>query len=387
MRLIICCLSLLLTLSLTAQDVIFEFANAQTTAAGAFGSYEVDVIISTNTDFKLGSGQLYFDYNTAAFGPSAFTNGNFSVTTTGYILGQVAGFPIYSSFITADNTTGRVSFSWQQALSSFCYTENVTGTLTALMHLRFDFINGGSALSPDVCFTSMPPFDDQTFTACGPDSGPCGFSNCPANPGNQLTNDAFDCTNAALPLELLSFEAHAAGKDQALLQWTTDNEYNTSYFDIERSVDAEQWSSIGQTAAAGFTQQSSQYQYLDKSLNELPTKADNAYYRLRMVDQDGQFSYSAIENVPLAKTANISLFPNPTTNSIYLSLEEESGRGRLNLQLLNTEGKVVWTGFVQLGTKEAQLLDFGGKLSDGVYYLRSTNKGEEAINKQVVIMH
>ncbi|MEM1318624.1 MAG: hypothetical protein AAGG75_00140 [Bacteroidota bacterium] len=386
MRLLFCFFALLLSLNLTAQNVIFEFANAENTAAGTFGSYEVDVMISASSDFKLGSGQLYFDYNTAAFGSSAFSNGNFTIETMGYILGQSAGFPIYADFTTNDNTSSRVSVSWQQALSSGCFSDNVTGAINALLHLRFDYVDGGSAFSPDVCFTSAPPFDDQTFTACGPD-GSCTFDDCSNDPGIQLTNDAFDCTNAPLPLELLSFDAKAIDKNQALLQWLTDNEYNTSHFEIERSTDAQKWSVVGEKAASGFTQQSREYQHIDSELDRIPATASTVYYRLRMVDLDEKYTYSAIRSIALAKpSAAISLFPNPTTDLVYLNVEAPGRKGELDLQLFNTDGKLVWSGVIELGTGTAQPLDFGGILSDGVYYLRS-NGLDQDFNKQVVIMH
>ena len=49
-----------------SQNIQFTFANAQNTNDGANDYYEVDVMIQTidgQSDFKLGSGQIYFNYN------------------------------------------------------------------------------------------------------------------------------------------------------------------------------------------------------------------------------------------------------------------------------------------------------------------------------------
>ena len=59
---------LLGTSSLFAQDINFTFANAVNTNDGSNDFYEVDVLIESTVDFKLGSGLLYINYNTAAFG-------------------------------------------------------------------------------------------------------------------------------------------------------------------------------------------------------------------------------------------------------------------------------------------------------------------------------
>ncbi|MDX1410072.1 MAG: hypothetical protein R3330_18105, partial [Saprospiraceae bacterium] len=56
---------------------------------------------------------------------------------------------------------------------------------------------------------------------------------------------------AALPLDLLVFHADRKGDRSALLNWSTVNEINTSHFEIERSVDLENWELIGSVEAAG----------------------------------------------------------------------------------------------------------------------------------------
>ena len=135
-------LFLLFCLPVMAQDVIYEFANAQQTTSGGNTFYDVDILVSTSSDFKMGSGQLYFDYNPQAFGNSVTANNRVNVTTAGYILGQLTGsFGIYGGFTTNDNTSTRVSFSWLQSFSSGCITgDNVTGTAMPLFHLQLQFM-------------------------------------------------------------------------------------------------------------------------------------------------------------------------------------------------------------------------------------------------------
>ena len=379
-------LLMLFCLPAFAQDVIFELANSQQTTSGGNTFYDVDILVSTSTDFQLGSGQLYFDYNPQAFGNSVNTNNQITVTTAGFILGQAAGFPIYSNFTTNDNSPTRVSFSWIQALSSSCYPNNVFTSATALFHLQLQYTAGGTAFDPGVCFTSAPPFDDQTFTACGPSSGACGFSDCGGNPGTRILNDAFDCINAPLPLDLVTFDVKKDQQQNALARWQTVNEVNTSHFEIERSIDTKTWTNIGQTAAAGYSQGEQQYRFYDKTLSSLASLTNEVYYRLKMIDQDGAFSYSVIRSLSLQRQQRMTLYPNPTVNSIYLQTDATSFKGQMDLQLLNTSGKNVWAQTIDFSSDEAYLLEFGAELVPGVYLLRGKDQAGNEFNEQIVIM-
>lgn len=187
-------LVLLLSSAGFAQQITLSIENAEIVDQGTFFTYEADVYIVTDSDFKLGKGQLYLNYNTAAFGENVFTNGNFTATQPdGSILGQTFGFPAYSPFITNDNTSSRVSFAWIQAVSSGTITaDNVTATPTQLFH--FSMVMADETVDPGVCFQSGGVYEDLIETACGPDS--FGFPDCGAFPGTDITDDLFDCSNA-----------------------------------------------------------------------------------------------------------------------------------------------------------------------------------------------
>ncbi|MDY8134882.1 immunoglobulin-like domain-containing protein [Aquimarina sp. 2201CG5-10] len=184
-------------ISVQAQDIHFTFANAQNTNDGTDDFYEVDVLIESTVDFKLGSGQLYLNYSTAAFGTNVSAGGNIEYTQpNGSILGQTSGpFPIYTSFIQNDNTTSRVSLSFQQGLSAGAINpENVTSTPTVLFHIKIKYVD--ITEDPMITFETGAVFLDQFFTACGPSS--VTFPNCTSEPGVQLVNDTFDSSGAEI---------------------------------------------------------------------------------------------------------------------------------------------------------------------------------------------
>jgi len=194
-----------------SQDIHFTFENAQNTNDGSNDYYEVDVMIQTINStgtFKLGSGQLYFTYSTAAFGNNVFANTSFAVTypNPDYIAGQnvdAAAAPLYGPFTTNDNTNSRVSWAFSQAFSSSTIAaDNVTATPMKLCHLKFKYLDVNQ--DPMVLFEEGGTYDDQFYTACGPVAGgPFTTADCGTEPGIQLLNDTFDSGGATLSVETM----------------------------------------------------------------------------------------------------------------------------------------------------------------------------------------
>ncbi|MDC1162335.1 T9SS type A sorting domain-containing protein, partial [Tenacibaculum sp.] len=163
--------------------------------------YEADIYVSSTIDFKLGSGQVYFTYNTAAFGSNIKANGNFEyLQPSGSILGEVYGFPAYKDFIDNDNTTSRVSTSFQQGVSSGTITaNNVTSTAKHLFSIKIKYTDITKAAT--IAFETGGVFLDQFYTACGPAT--FGFPDCTNAAGSQLFGDSFDSTGASRIAEIV----------------------------------------------------------------------------------------------------------------------------------------------------------------------------------------
>jgi len=195
---------------LQAQDIQFSFNNPMTTNDGVSDFYEVDVMIQTinaSGSFKLGSGQLYFNYNTEAFGEDVVQNNKIEVTfpnAEGYVCGQqidAAPANIYSWFTLNDNTASRVSWAFSQAFSSSTFaSDNIDATPKMLCHIKIEFAVVSE--DPMFMFEDGASFDDQFFTACGPDPGGLFDSaDCANFAGTQLLNDTFDSSMAVLSVD------------------------------------------------------------------------------------------------------------------------------------------------------------------------------------------
>ncbi|MEL7249606.1 MAG: T9SS type A sorting domain-containing protein [Bacteroidota bacterium] len=358
--------------SLLAQSLDFAIANKTVTAT----EVTFDVTLASDTPFKLGSGQLYFNFNTAAFGEWVIDNDAVTISyPDGSVLAQSNGFPLYTSFVENDNTASRFSFSWQQGVSSGTYpADNITSTPAVLFHVSMAFTTGGQFQSDDICFESSDVFDDQTFTACGPAS--FGFADCLNEPGVQLTDDNFECS-AALPIQLLNFEAQAQDNYTTLLNWQTASEYNNEYFTVERSVDGRTFLPLEKVPGAGFSNAELSYQTIDPN----PYIGIN-YYRLKQTDFDGAFSYSEIQSVQFAEDAwtKVTVYPNPSPGLATLSLNTDFKLG--TMQILNTDQQLLFT--QELTPDNRQVPLELTRWPAGVYFISVQLDGERTTQRLVI---
>jgi hypothetical protein len=157
-----------------------------------------------------------------------------------------------------------------------------------------------------------------------------------------------------LPLQLLTFTARPE-QHTALLNWSTSTEINTSHFIIERSANGTQFLPLCSVPAAGFSNNTLHYNARDNfALN------GTSYYRLKMVDRDSSFKYSSIAVVQIGAT-QITVFPNPVQDKLYVQLGTSNGR----VLLTDAAGKTIIDKGKGSGVVPVDLVS----LSVGVYYV------------------
>ena len=97
---------------------------------------------------------------------------------------------------------------------------------------------------------------------------------------------------------LLEAGTHIAGfhairqNDVVILEWTTDQESNLSHFVIERSTDNINWVQIGKQQACGESSTKQYYSFTDNNL--FKGDASNLYYRLLIVEKNGQVTIHGV---------------------------------------------------------------------------------------------
>ncbi|MBV4357756.1 T9SS type A sorting domain-containing protein [Pinibacter aurantiacus] len=145
-------------------------------------------------------------------------------------------------------------------------------------------------------------------------------------------NSAATPTISLLPLKLLSFNAKQSNST-GLLDWKVSEQQNTANFIVERSTDGTNYTAIGTIAAAGNYADAKTYSFTDKS----PASGLN-YYRLKMVDIDGKYTYSPVKTLRFdAIAGGLHILPNPVQSSFYIKGLLEPA----NVRILDVNGKVV----------------------------------------------
>lgn len=136
-----------------------------------------------------------------------------------------------------------------------------------------------------------------------------------------------------LPIRLLSFKV-SIHNQKIVLHWQTAMEHNNKGVGIEQSSDGKVWEHIGYVkskAKYGNSNRSLKYTYSVE-----PPLIGMNYFRLKQLDYDGQYEYSAIRSVYFSDVESISVYPNPAINYFNIcglsggeSITIYDNRGRL----------------------------------------------------------
>ncbi len=136
-----------------------------------------------------------------------------------------------------------------------------------------------------------------------------------------------------LPVSLVDFTATKQNK-VVDLNWQTSIEQNSSYFDVEFSRDGSKFESIGKVKASASSSTLKNY-----SLKHLSPVNGLNYYRLKLVDVDGSFTYSAVRTVKFSNSMSIAIMPNPTADRVYITSNE--GGILQSVSLYSISGKLL----------------------------------------------
>jgi hypothetical protein len=218
-----------------------------------------------------------------------------------------------------------------------------------------------------------------------------GFITDDLDDNSRPCNDIYDigayefqgnCIIVQLPVELVTLEGkYNLDRNASELIWTTASEINTNRFEIQKSLDAQNWTTIGNVPAKGAAAERSSY-YFD----DIHPAAGNNYYRLKIIDNDGSFEYSWIVTINVAgeNMNNISqIYPNPTNNTLNVLLNSSKDQTAV-FNVLDVLGRDI-THITKDIKRGFNHLEFNfGALPSGAYILNYIDaKGEKRYAKFV----
>lgn len=177
-----------------------------------------------------------------------------------------------------------------------------------------------------------------------------------------------------LPVTFIDFTATPINQS-VLLEWETESENDSDYFEVERSSDGKSWDRLVITKAAGESSTLTNYQELDSEpLDGI------SYYRLTQVDLDG--ARTVLKSVSLNNNLEfggneILVFPNPTTEKVRVFGDQNELD---NLKIFNSIGQDIYANLTinkNKGYTDVYLND----QQEGVFILKTKTNSQILIKK------
>ncbi|MFN4082804.1 MAG: T9SS type A sorting domain-containing protein [Bacteroidia bacterium] len=185
-----------------------------------------------------------------------------------------------------------------------------------------------------------------------------------------------------LPVKLSRFTVEKQ-QQNAVLNWSTSSEINSSQFLVERSFNRNDFEEIGSVRAKGNSNRNVNYNFIDRYIvKDAIIKGNNiVYYRLKQIDRNGDFAYSEIRSLNVFNElgSNIAIMPNPFKNHFQLSFAEPTDN--VFVKVIDLNGKVVFSN--KYNHVESSLTIEAANLKDGVYILNVEHSGKTETYKVI----
>ncbi len=168
--------------------------------------------------------------------------------------------------------------------------------------------------------------------------------------------------DADLPVTLISFTGKQSGNHN-LLSWIVANEQDLSYYEVQRSSNGQNFSAVSHVNATG----RSSYSFADNITSGISSVY---YYRLKSVDKDGNFKYSAVIKIKIASVRKFAeVNPNPFTGKLVVNIAS-AGQDKATLIITDLGGRQLFkqNRVLSAGNNEVEISE-AEKFSKGTYLL------------------
>ncbi len=199
--------------------------------------------------------------------------------------------------------------------------------------------------------------------------------------GKSYSFSFFSC-NITLPARLIEFKGQARDKT-VFLNWATVTEDNVNFYELQRSIDGSSYKTIAMVFAKNG--QRNEYNYTDKH----PFSGVN-YYRLKIVDNDGQYNYSAVvtarfdEQLP----GDVMVAPNPVVTPDIKIRFTGMNAGNYRMELHNAAGQLLQKKTIKVSQYEqTETMTRSANMPGGIYWLNIYNETHNRVKTVRVFMN
>lgn len=356
----------------------------------------VDNYLSAKYNIALGANNTYsgddsgngdFDYEVAGVGQeSSGSSTSFSSSVSGglglsvnsgldngdYIMAGHNSFTNDAIYSDVGGMTGTLNARWSRI-----WYFDITNTSSSLnANLEFDLSDGDvGAISPGppanyvLLYRSGLSGNWTELSMASSVSGDkINFNSLTLSADGYYTLGTHEFNVSPLPVELLSFNVSLC-KSGVCMQWVTASEKNSAYFLLERSNNGIDFEFVAQTKAAGNS--ASEISYLETDFKPL---SGTSYYRLKQFDADGTLQMSILRSIEFKESAALYVFPNPSSGTFSLNLQEMPGEEVL-VVIMDESGKELYSKVWLSSDEEAVMgVDLQGQLPPGLYQITACSR-------------
>jgi hypothetical protein len=183
----------------------------------------------------------------------------------------------------------------------------------------------------------------------------------------EITQLSSLASGGPLPIKLSNFSAAKTNAD-VVLQWQTEYEQNSDYFNVQRSTDGINFTTIGKVLAKGTTSSLSSYQFTDNAFSTL-LNIKTVFYRLESIDKNTRSQNSSVVSLRLdAGRQDLMVLQNPVTDQLSLQLSstvKETG----TIIITDVLGRQLISKPIALNTGNVSTTIPVNMLSAGSYYV------------------
>lgn len=332
---------------------IFQATIKQGANANQFLIYiRPNQIIPVGSVFAGGAPQVAFSVlgGTAVFTPT-FNLGVSGVSTSTEVAGGRSRMVVGASA-----GTNTLALPWPAGEERLAFTVNIAGDDTVGARIEHDFVTLGQYT---LYVADVTTFSDWTHYT----------TPLYASPGGNLSTEGIyvyaTIPSGILPVIFSNFNAGCNDKG-TILSWGTASEQNSDRFEIQRSTNSIDWVIIDNVAAVGNSDILRNYQYLD-------LKGGFAFYRIRQVDIDGRFIYTAIKPTDCKVSLfDITLYPVPANDKLTVVIKSDQAV-KTDLQIVDINGRTVSRTVTQINKGNNNITLNVSQLPGGEYILSSSD--------------
>ena len=196
-----------------------------------------------------------------------------------------------------------------------------------------------------------------------------------------LCNYTFN-PNSGISLPITLGQMTASCQDQqVLIQWETVSESNTDFFEIQKSRDLSNWISMGTVPAAGNSNQSINYTFLD----DQPWNG-MMYYRIKQYDRDGMLStLNPISMDCHQQESSWKIYPNPAHHNWFIAYTVVNDLENITIEIRDISGKWIATKVCNLHQGNHQIYFEELNLESGNYWIQINTGTDKEIKKLIKI--